>query len=290
MSDTTQVAGISLEEVLKQFNKQGYVILKGVLSPDVMQKVRAEVNRLIDRQAEKLIAEGKIDHAFEDEPFDKRLYQMYQGHLDGTVIDFREELHLPGMFYLFFNPTVLDVVEAIIGEEFRIYPNYQLRPKFPDHAGSLVLWHQDGGYTARLDSTEQDAVQTLRMVNVWAPLVSARVENGCMQFVPQTHTLGVVPHIDRGLYLEIAPEVLDSRLDQAVPIELEPGDVVLFHNLLFHAGLPNTVDTIRWSVDWRYQDATQPTLRKENGHIARSASDPDSEIKSAKQWGELKFG
>jgi hypothetical protein len=33
--------------------------------------------------------------------------------------------------------------------------------------------------------------------------------------------------------------------------------------------------TIRWSLDWRYQDAKQPTMRPSNGHIARTKREPD---------------
>lgn len=289
MTQSTQIAGISLDEILLQFKEQGFIILKCVIEPEAVEKVKAEINGLVDEHAQQLIAAGKIDHDFRDEPFDKRLYRMYEERIDEASIDFREELHRPGLYHLFFNSTVLDIVEALIGGEIRIYPNYQVRPKLPDHAGSLVLWHQDGGYTARLAPSKEAAVQTLHMVNVWSPLVSATVENGCMQFVPKTHSLGVVPHIDRGLYLEIAPEVLDPRLPEAIPIELEPGDIVLFHNLLFHAGLPNRADTIRWSADWRYQDANQPTLRQDIGHIARSQSNPASAVQNAEHWGELKF-
>ena len=34
--------------------------------------------------------------------------------------------------------------------------------------------------------------------------VPARIENGCMRFIPGTHTLGLVPHEQREHYLEIA--------------------------------------------------------------------------------------
>ena len=58
-----------------------------------------------------------------------------------------------------------------------------------------------------------------------------------------------------GHYLEIAPETLVGHEACAVSIETDPGDVILFHNLLFHQGLPNRSDTIRWGLDWRHQDA-----------------------------------
>lgn len=127
------------------------------------------------------------------------------------------------------------------------------------------------------------------MVNVWSPLVPVNVENGCMQFIPGTHELGTVPHVQREHYLEIAEEYLEPRLGQAVDITMNPGDVVLFHNLLFHQGLPNHSDTIRWSVDWRYQDATQSTLRGAQGHIARSRLHPELEVGSPEEWACLSF-
>lgn len=58
----------------------------------------------------------------------------------------------------------------------------------------------------------------------------------------------------------------------------------------FHRGLPNYSSKIRWSVDWRYQDATQPTLRKENGHIARSRREPTQAVQNADHWASLYFG
>ena len=130
----------------------------------------------------------------------------------------------------------------------------------------------------------------LGMVNVWTPLVPATVENGCMQFIPGTHKLGVVPHAQKNkFYLEIAEEYLQPRLAEAINVELDPGDVVLFSNLLFHRGLPNRSGKIRWSSDWRYQDARQSTLHTEQGHIARSRSSPGRTVRDAQQWAELSF-
>jgi|ETNmetMinimDraft_26_1059896.scaffolds.fasta_scaffold106286_2 hypothetical protein len=33
------------------------------------------------------------------------------------------------------------------------------------------------------------------MANVWSPRVSARPENGCMQYIPVTHKLGIVNRV-----------------------------------------------------------------------------------------------
>lgn len=265
------------------FDTQGYVILKNFLPASIVAQARAAMNELVDQQAQALLAAGKIDDPHQDAPFETRLLQLYANHLSEAPGSFRRELHLRGLFDLFFYPPLLDIVERFLGGELRLYPNYSARPKLPDHAATEVLWHQDGGYTP-------GEVKQLRMVNVWSPLVPARVENGCMEFVPGTHHLGPVPHEKREFYLEISPDALAPYVSQAVAIELDPGDVVLFHNLLFHRGTPNHSSTIRWSLDWRYQDATQSTLRKEHGHIARSRSHPEAAVQSADAWANLTFG
>lgn len=75
----------------------------------------------------------------------------------------------------------------------------------------------------------------------------------------------------------------------AAPFETRLARLYENHNLLFHQGLPNRADTIRWSLDWRYQDATQPTLRAEAGHLARSHAYPDQVVRDAADWAERTF-
>jgi len=273
-----------------QFENEGYIILPKVLSPDVVESARRSVQQLVDREADKLMERGLISDPLKSEPFETRLLRLYENHLDAAPNSFRPELHLAGLFPIFFDSKTLDVAEAFLGSEIRLYPNYTVRPKLPDHCASLVLWHQDGGYTA-VNSAESAGhdVSEMRMLNVWSPLVPANRQNGCMQFVPGTHKLGVLPHEKRKHYLEIAAEYLKPREKEAIDIELDPGDIVLFSNLLFHRGLSNLTKAVRWSLDWRYQDANQDTLRKEKGHIARSRQNPDSAIKSAKEWTDARF-
>lgn len=273
----------------EQFDQEGYFILRQVLSQAEVEGAQQAMQQLVDREAHKLLEQGLISDLMKGEPFETRFWRLFQNHLDKAP-DYRVQLHLAGLFPLFFNPKVLDVVEAFLGSEIRLYPNYTARPKLPDHAKTLVLWHQDGGYT-EFNSPEAAGkdVSQMRMINVWTPLVPVNRQNGCMQFIPGTHRLGIVPHEEKQYYLEIAQDYLKPREDDAVDIELEPGDIVLFHNLLFHRGLPNHSQSIRWSLDWRYQDATQGTLRKDQGHLARSQQKSAEVISTSQQWTATHF-
>ena len=272
---------------LDQFETAGYVILKGFYPERVVDAARVDAEALVDRFAKRLMAAGKIsvDHA--EASFETRLARICADAPDDAPHIFRKELHLTGMFEVFFHPPLLDIMESLLGEELRLYPNYSIRPKLPGHAPTLVLWHQDGGYTFNVHRDGDHSAETvdaLRMVNAWAPLVPAREKNGCMQFIPGTHRIGMARHEDREYYLEISQEDLEPYLDQAVSIELDPGDIVLFHNMLYHQGLPNHSDQVRWSMDWRYQDARQSTLRSTRGHLARSRLQPDKVVRDPSDW------
>jgi ectoine hydroxylase-related dioxygenase (phytanoyl-CoA dioxygenase family) len=273
-----------------QFENEGFVILREVIPQPVVAEVRQELSSIVNDIAIGLQAMDHFDDRFENEPFESRLLKLFSFAPELSPTQFRRNLHRRGMFGLFFCPRVLDLAEEILGSEIRLYPNYTVRPKLPEDPKTLVLWHQDAAYT-ELDLVKQPAAgmtaNDLRMVNVWSPLVPARVENGCMQFVPRTHRIGIVKHEPRTHYLEIAESELAPRRKDVIDVILDPGDVVLFSNLLFHCGQPNRTNTIRWSCDWRYQDASQPTLRRENGHLARSASQPV--VKTPEQWAALKF-
>ena len=274
-------------ECLTRLDESGYVILKGMFDSQTVQAAREAVGVLVEREARKLVEAGAIDDLYRHEPFESRMVRLYEKNLDTAPSNWRPELHLPGLFDVFFCGPLLDHVEAVLGPEIRLYPNYTVRIKLPSQ--SLVLWHQDAGYTEHWHKDGTGNVGELRMVNIWAPLVPARVENGCMQFVAGSHTLGLLPHVQREYYLEIPEEHIAPHAERIVDVELDPGDVVLFHNMLCHRNLPNLTNTVRWSLDWRYQDPAQPTLRAEQGYIARSRREPETAVRSASEWGRLSF-
>jgi hypothetical protein len=95
-----------------------------------------------------------------------------------------------------------------------------------------------------------------RCAIVWVAIDRAFVENGCMWFFPGTHKLGVVEclanhHIED-----------EDQYGESVPIELEPGQAVIFSDLLIHTSPPNrSHDTVRGGFTATYAPAELvPTL------------------------------
>ena len=147
---------------------------------------------------------------------------------------------------------------------------------------ALVL-DQDLG---SLDSEE--APDTL-IVNLWIPLVDARVEHGCMEMIRGTQSGQLLAHDgqtvlpDGRLNAGIKEENLPPG--EVVAGELNVGDVLLTAERLVHRSLPNTSSIVRWSVDTRYSALGLPTGRADvPGFVARSQQHPERVARSADDW------
>lgn len=73
-------------------------------------------------------------------------------------------------------------------------------------------------------------------------------ENGCLWVIPGSHKLGLLPH---GAVKNLAEhehhtsETEDIDLTQEIPVIMEKGDILIFHNLLIHSSTLNR-STDRW--------------------------------------------
>jgi hypothetical protein len=300
----------------KRLEHDGYLVLRGMLPQETVAAARGVCEKIVDGLAAKLLAEGKIADLMEGEPFERRLAKLYEAHPEEAPTIFREELHAEGAKCLFFNGTLLDTVERILNtSEVRLYPNYALYPKMPQGAASatpaaaaddadpsLQRWH--AGRMVPSDAHTGDEVREAvnGMINAWTPLVSTTKANGCIRVIPRSHMLDVValqPARTQNVYQKAREEgyleanggavtrfIRDGNFE-VVDLELEPGDVLLFKQRLVHSGRPNRTDTVRWSFDWRYQDAALPTLREEQGHIARSEAQPHAVVRDGRHWATL---
>lgn len=113
----------------------------------------------------------------------------------------------------------------------------------PAHHGAPAPWHQDQAYwNPALDYTS---------LSVWVPLQGVDETNGCMQFVPGTHTLDVLPHHTinedpriHALELDDLDQMSDL-LAQAVTCPLPAGGATFHLSRTFHYTGPNRSDRPR---------------------------------------------
>ena len=146
-------------------------------------------------------------------------------------------------------------------------------------------WHQDQGVVL----PEADRTHT---ITVWAAMTDATVETGCLQYEQRSHRSGLAFHCPvESTRKAYAGGIPDEWIDEShsVPVPAERGDVLLHLPLTKHGSLPNrSPDRIRWSFDLRYHPTGEPTGRPMfPGFVARSRSDPASELHDADQWKAL---
>lgn len=142
-------------------------------------------------------------------------------------------------------PSVLDPVKQILGPNVMVWNAgfFTKEPKTKD----FISWHQDLTYWGLSDSHE---------VTAWLALSPSTVASGCVKFVAGTHMQDIVEHRDtfeknnllsRGQ--ELAVKVDEN---EAVNVELQPGEMSLHHGKVFHGSHANTSDDRRIGLAIRY--------------------------------------
>jgi hypothetical protein len=140
---------------------------------------------------------------------------------------------------------IVDAIEDLYGPNLLCWTtNFFIKEA---HNPAFVSWHQDSTYWG-LDKPD--------VVTAWIALTPSNKSNGAMGFIPGTHLKDQIPHRDtfaqnnlltRGQ--EIAVEVNE---DEAVTIELQPGEMSLHHVRLVHGSPPNPSDDRRIGFAIRY--------------------------------------
>ena len=77
-------------------------------------------------------------------------------------------------------------------------------------------------------------------------------------------------------------------MDAAMPVPMQPGDVLFLTQHTIHGSLANNSDDVRWSFDLRYNPIGQPTGRDLfPGFVARSRANPESVLRDPATWEKL---
>lgn len=107
----------------------------------------------------------------------------------------------------------------------------------PAHDGAATPWHQDQAY--------HDPTLLYRNINFWMPLDDATVQSGCMQFVPGSHRLDVLPHHSIGndpAVHGLEVDEPDKYAPYAVACPLPAGGCTMHAAYMLHYAAANSSD------------------------------------------------
>ena len=235
------------------YRRNGYLIVRNLLAPD-------EVDELLTFASDLLYGRELLP-GMEPPPPDATEEQLFSRF---SRIHMLHRVHPIAERYLL-HPRVLDVLEALIGPDvLALQTMLFLNP--PGKGGQG--WHQDAYYISTYPDT---------LIGAWIALDRADEQNGCLWVVPGSHCEPIYPpHGQRGIIhadgaFEDLHEVehvshLDDEVNTlsqvvrkyppAIPVVLEPGDVVFFEGHLLHRSYPNrTADRFRRAFVSHYCNA-----------------------------------
>lgn len=219
------MSSLSAEQI-EHYREEGYVVVPHVLE-------RFEIDRYLNRASE--IANGKVPEAaanrlVKDIQFAKGKLPMPEDPEHALWKILNPDRFDPIMAECLSLPRVLDAVSSLIGEDLLAFLLMFIY-KPPGIEQSVHPFHQDAAYFMFQPQN--------RCLGVWIPLDPVSEENGSLSVVPRSHELEVKKHIIKeGInFGALAAEDIEDNAayhEQAITMELSPGDCLLFSTHLLH--------------------------------------------------------
>jgi len=247
MSHAATVTTLDQPSIRAQYDRDGYLALNNITSAEEVARIRSLLDPLYAR-------------------FDSlgdRAIELSGAHRSGTPLRSPEINDTATLAPALKKLRVFERCRAIASELLGAPAGFLF-----DHAiyklpqsDAPTHWHQDEVYA--------HYPIPLRSVHFWIPLQEATVENGCMWYIPGTHDLGLVRHVEaskryagsseRGLGSTVAIPHVDET--KAVPCPVPLGGIALHHPLTFHCAGANRSNDYRraWILHfgaygkWRYR-------------------------------------
>jgi len=209
-----------------RYQRDGYLVIPGVLTAEQVAALRIEARRVLracaddpDRHASRI--EWEVDH----------LDDTARSGMQGVIRKLEPVSDLsPAFADLAADPAITTAAATIFGESVELFED-KLNLKLP--GGSPYPWHQDWSCCWRAHTDE--------LVTCFVYLDDADETNGCLQVVPGSH-LGKPTHpFKAGGHFEVDPACVSQ--DQVVPVPLRAGDMICFDSyLLHHSDLNRSLD------------------------------------------------
>jgi ectoine hydroxylase-related dioxygenase (phytanoyl-CoA dioxygenase family) len=201
------------------FRDEGYLILKGVVSPEDLKLMQDNCQGFIDEADAEMDAKG-VDR-IGITARNKRYFAAYA---------YRKT---PALGQFVFGELMAEVCRATLGDEaYLFWDQYVVKGTDPD---SSFAWHQDSGYV-HLDCP--------MYLTCWVTLDDVTVQNGTVYLLPYTQVgiKSVVKHI-------ADPRTNDLvgyfGKDPGIPVEVPAGSIVAFSSYVFHRSGPNLTNQLR---------------------------------------------
>ncbi|XP_037060489.1 phytanoyl-CoA dioxygenase domain-containing protein 1 isoform X3 [Peromyscus leucopus] len=251
---------------LKKFQEDGFLLLEGFLTADECEAMQQRIGEIVaemdvplhcrtefsTQEDEQLRTQGNTDYFLSSGDkvrffFEKGVFDKKALHAHDPV--FRSVTHSPKVQALV---RSLGLQLPVVVQSMYIFK----QPHFGGEGGSITVSpHQDATflYTEPLG----------RVLGVWIAIEDALLENGCLWFIPGSHTSGVsrrmirAPEGSATSFLGSEP-AWDNKL--FVPLPVRRGGLVLIHGEVVHKSEQNLSDRSRQAYTFHLMEAAAGTV------------------------------
>ncbi len=231
--DSTALAGDGAA-LADRMRRDGYLFLRGLLPAEPVCALQRQIGA-IARDAGWLQRDAPVEDAVAD--------------LAGFCVDpdptylatLRRINRLEAFHALKHHPALMTLFERMLGGPVFPHPRVLMRNIFPAREAFTTKAHQDF----------PNVQGTTEVFTAWFPLIDCPMEVGPLQVAAGTHT-GEVYDFDIAAGAG-GIEITDPFDGRFVSGPFAVGDVLIFHSLTVHKGVPNRSDKLRMSMDVRYQ-------------------------------------
>lgn len=218
------------KEQLEFFEEFGYLANVKLLDDDQIKSLQSELTEIMD-------------------PAHPRHELFYEFHSNESTDPASTVFHALGAWRvtdgyhdILWNPAFVMAASQLFGNAAVRFWHDQLFYK-PPYNGGVVAWHQDYSYWTRTGPIQH--------LTCWMGLDDVNTENGCLYYVPKSHTWGLLekPVLtgDMDGLLEFMTEEQKKNF-KPIPIEMKAGEATFHHPLMVHGSFKNTSDRPRRGV------------------------------------------
>jgi ectoine hydroxylase-related dioxygenase (phytanoyl-CoA dioxygenase family) len=223
------------EEQLRDYERDGFVLVRGLITPEEADVLRTESHDLI----------GRLSDA--SDPTWASARELAGGATTSLQHSHDAQFYAAAFSKMLVDERFTSVAGQVIGT-----PNVQLHHTKmfvkPPEKGSPFPMHQDHPFFPHTYH---------RMAAAIFFLDDATEEKGCVRVVPGSYKNGPLQHIQEGSYHLPTDE---WPVEKSVPVPAKAGDVIFFSYLTVHGSGVNTSNEARTTWLVQFRDPADPPL------------------------------
>lgn len=215
------------DDDVRAFDEDGFLVLKGRIAGPLLDRLQKAADQWIETgQAMARSHPRNPDYLFADRPAGPSLFRVDYLHDKGNSAS----LELLG------SPAMLGIAESLAGPAF--VPTYESLVFKEQGDGAAIAWHQDAVHPRKH-----------RIFNIDVYLDRSLRDEGALRVVPGSQ--------HEPVDICALTEAHGWDLPGAVPVELEPGDVLVHDVMLVHGSAPVTGNRLRRTLYYEFRAAEQ---------------------------------